>query len=229
MENEYRAPGFPITLPVLRDRRKPEWPRLRQLRAGAYVPSMNSHSIIPPCVIRKTAAARLVAVLGFSLAALVANPAAHAQDTTNASAKLRRGDQHFLRDLIQRTEQNLAVAKLAQSDATDSRVRQLARTLTERDQELDRALTQFADSHRFVAGIPADSRWKWTDELRKASAAEYDRKFLVRAIDAHEELLGALKDAADDAKDPVLRDIAQSHVAQYKDIVDQAEKLKGSL
>ncbi len=174
-------------------------------------------------------ATRLLAVLGLVVAGMAAGPRAHAQDATAPATELRRGDQHFIRDLIQRTEQNLAAAKLAQSDAADPRVRRFAASLAEQDQDLDRALTALASAHHFVTGLPAESRWKWTDELRKASANDFDRKFLGRAIDAHEELLGALKDAADDATDPVLRDIAKSRVSQYKQIVDQAEELKGSL
>ncbi|HTL67472.1 MAG TPA: DUF4142 domain-containing protein [Lacunisphaera sp.] len=191
--------------------------------------AMNIRPARSPFVTAKMSVTRLAIVIGFSVAALAGIPAVRAQTATDASSELRRGDQHFLRDLIERTEQNLAAAKVAQSDAGDPRVRRFAASLADRDQDLDRELTGFANAHHFVSGIPAASRWKWSDELRKRSGSEFDRKFLGRAIDAHEELLGALKDAADDAKDPALRAIAQSRVSQYKQMVEQAEELKGSL
>lgn len=165
----------------------------------------------------------------FATVALIMCTPASGQEVRIASTDLRRGDQHFLRDLLPRTEQNLAAAKLAQAQATDPQVRQFAAATVTSDESLQHELNEFAQAHGFTAGISERFRSKWTEELDGKTGADFDRKYMGRAIDSHEELLGALKDAADDAKDQTLRNIARRHVQEYKEIVDRAEKLKSSL
>lgn len=92
-----------------------------RLRNRAIVPAMNFRPAHSPFVAAKMSLTRLALALRFSVAALAGNPAVRAQTATAASPQLRRGDQHFLRDLIERAGQHLAAAKVAQSDASDPR------------------------------------------------------------------------------------------------------------
>lgn len=192
----------------------------RGIGVGMNTPHANPHLF--PTVRRALGLAA-----GFALAFL---SVAQARDPSVASsAGLRTGDQHLLRNLMERTEQNLAAAELAQNQAHNPQIRRFAGTLAERDEALKRALDGFAGTHDFVAGITAQERSKWTDELRTTRSSAFDGKYLGRAIDSHEELLGALKETADDADSAQLRSLAQHHVRQYSDLVDEAEELKGSL
>jgi putative membrane protein len=142
--------------------------------------------------------------------ALAWSAPAAAQATGAGQGQTGRSGQvtNDLRDAIQKlhatNQAEVQLAKSAQSQARSESVKQFARTMEKEHQEGDRKLQQTAGQLGIELEGDAyqqalEDHRKKADELKKRRGEQFDSAFMMQMVDAHDDAIDLVHDAAEDA------------------------------
>ncbi|RZI85892.1 MAG: DUF4142 domain-containing protein [Rubrivivax sp.] len=150
---------------------------------------------------------------------------------TAATAMLSASEKQFLTDAATGGQYELAVAQLAQSQASDSSVKSYAAMLVNDHTVANQKLQQLAQRHNVVlpTRLPPDKQ-KVIDKLTKATGAEFDRQFVqVVGLHDHKTDIGLFEKASREAKDTEVREFASSTLPTLRAHLSAAQNLPASV
>lgn len=136
------------------------------------------------------------------------------------------GDAQFLQEAGQNAEAEIALASLAQKQATDQRVKSLADIL-KRDHEAARTeLQKLAKSRKAELTAMTVGRLATYNRLEKLSGADFDREWVTAIIELHRDTRG-LFSRASRSSDVEVKAFATLQATNLEDHLKRAKALQG--
>jgi putative membrane protein len=146
---------------------------------------------------------------------------------TKKDDKLARGDRKFIQEAAEGGMFEVEVAKLAESKATDSNVKNFAHTLVEEHTAANNELVQLANAKKVeLPAAPPRGKRKDIEKLGKKSGAEFDQDFIREVgIKDHEKDIKKFEKASGSVKDADLKAWVDKTLPHLRQHLAQAQKL----
>jgi putative membrane protein len=150
------------------------------------------------------------------------------RDTTSSKDKLSWGDRHFVTKAADGGKDEVAIAQLAATQASNSEVKAFAQKLVDDHTKVNEELTGIAQQKN-VKLENDDDHDRSYKRLAKKSGMEFDRDFVEHMIDDHEKDIKMFEKAAKDAKDSEVRAFASKHVDHLREHLKIAQGLRATV
>jgi len=158
------------------------------------------------------------------------NTMAPGGDTTHySSTPLEKADGHFVVNAADGGMTEVAASQLAQSSATDQRIKDFANMMVNDHTKAGDQLKKLAAAKNLV--VPAtisDKNQKNIDDLSKKTGTDFDKAYVNMMLKDHKKVVDMFKKEGDDAKDPDLKSwvnstlpTLQMHLDSIKAIADK--------
>ncbi|MBO9640841.1 DUF4142 domain-containing protein [Siphonobacter aquaeclarae] len=122
------------------------------------------------------------------------------------------------------------LGKLAQQKSASAKVKEFGAMMEKDHTQANDKLKAIADAKSIILpGRLDESGQKHFDELSKLSGKEFDKKYINLMVDDHEEDLKLFNKAAQDAKDPDLKNFATDVSGKVQEHLNHVKQLKSSL
>lgn len=159
-------------------------------------------------------------------------PATSAPNGSNSTAAASAATRTYaaaaaLGDLLEIDTSKIALVKSSSAD-----VKAFARAMIQQHGEIARKFRAAIMKNHLAISLPSmldDKHRQAADELRKAAAGDFDRKYLVLQVHAHEEALQLHQLYARNGDNPVLRDEASSIAKIVQDHINHLQALTQKL
>lgn len=164
-------------------------------------------------------------------------PVNQAQDTTGAAvgsmsaATMGSHDTGaFVSNLVQGNMYEIQAAKIAEQKSKNADVKAFAKMMVADHTKLGNEAKPVIAKSGQTAPSDLDQRRKgFLDNLKAASAADFDKTYMDQQVSAHDETLTLLQGYAKDGSDAGLKQVAQKAIPIVQKHDDQAKKLQSKL
>jgi putative membrane protein len=147
----------------------------------------------------------------------------------SGSSSLSRDDANFLREAIQSGVAEVRLGELAQQRAQDPSLKSFGEMLVADHKKANEELRRLAEQKQLSIPMEISSKDQaMLDRLSSLEGARFDRVWERDTVDAHEKAIKAFKHAADNSKDPDIRDFAQKTLPTLEQHLREAKQLKSS-
>lgn len=170
----------------------------------------------------RTVALALAGFLGVALTADAAGPRArqvYARNLTSgfaaeplAANDLRPVERAFMTKALETARQQLRLAEVGVSQATNSEVRSYAQQLITDYRALHDSLEALLRRKGGIAGAPVGGTSETYQKLAETTAPSFDREFIRTAAQATDDALALFEQVAADAKDTDIRELAAAEL-----------------
>jgi putative membrane protein len=162
-----------------------------------------------------------------------ANRAAAATDTTaNRTGSWTDGQIFAFASAANNGE--IAEGKLAQTRATNAKVKAFARQMVTDHQAMLNELKTFAKNHNITADstrndvtdLTKDARDELKDLTDKAKGADWDKDFMDKEIDGHKKVLDKLQEAERSTTNPQFKEMLTKAIGKVQEHLTKAQDIK---
>jgi putative membrane protein len=180
-------------------------------------------------------------VLGISLAASVVACGGDDRANENTAAGRDAGaavgtagagaDRDFIQDQLEDGQAEISLGKVASERATHPQVKQFAQMMVRDHQMAGDELRQVATAANVQvtpAAEPDGDHKDAQEELAKLSGNEFDRKYMDKMVDEHEEAVNELEKKAD-AENAQVRQWATKTLPKVRQHLEQAKQIQQTL
>jgi putative membrane protein len=139
-------------------------------------------------------------------------------------------DRNFVNDMIADNYAELELARLAQTKATDRRVKEFAAVMIRDHQKTDAELKTVATQANVDTSDADMNEFKDAhDRLAKLSGGEFDREYIKQMVDDHENAVNEAEDKADGGGNDHIKQWAAKSLPTLKKHLEQAKEIQTSL
>lgn len=138
------------------------------------------------------------------------------------SLQLSRSDRRFVDKLAKLGAEEVALSRLATTQAARPDIRNFAQELVTAHEKVNAELSKLASSKGLMLPTDETNLAKWS----KKSAKDFDEDYLEKMIDAHEDSVDLLSSHADKSDDPELAAFARMHLPAMQEHLQKAKDLK---
>jgi putative membrane protein len=166
-----------------------------------------------------------------ALFALAFHPAyAQTQAPTRGKPDLARADRQAIENLAQSDMAEVQAGKLGAQKATHPEVKKFAQHMADEHGKFLEAGRSLAQSKGVKFPTEPERKQKsMLKDMQDWKADEFDRKFMDKMVDAHEDALKVAQKAVKDAKDPDVRAHAEKAAPAIREHLAQARQLKDAV
>ena len=153
------------------------------------------------------------------------NPAAVGTAGTGAP------DADFIEEQLVDGNKEVELGRLAQQKASNPEVREFAQMMVQDHTQAGDELKQIASKHNIqppTAG-DRDAHADLQEKLTNASGAEFDREYIDAMVDDHEKAVNDVKDKAEDADNPEVKQWAAKTLPTLQQHLDRAKQIQQTL
>jgi putative membrane protein len=147
--------------------------------------------------------------------------ASRASDTSTLS----RSDRRFVTKAVELNNEEVRLSELAAQQATNPEVRSFAQQLVNEHSQVGTELSAIANRKGVIAD-PSDYDQRATSKLSKKTGVEFDKAYLDKMADAHEDAVDLFEKAAKNAKDPEVQAFAAKQLPTLKEHQQHAKVLE---
>ncbi|ACB73331.1 DUF4142 domain-containing protein [Opitutus terrae] len=140
----------------------------------------------------------------------------------SGSLQLSRGDRRFVDKLAKLGMEEVALSKLATTQAARPDIRNFAQELVAAHEKVNAELSKLASSKGLMLPTDETNLAKWS----KKSAKDFDEDYLEKMIDAHEDSIDLLSSHAEKSDDAELASFARMHLPAMQEHLQTAKNLK---
>lgn len=151
------------------------------------------------------------------------------ESSSSSSKKLSWGDRRFVTKAADDGMEEVQLAQLAAQQATNPEVKQFAQQMAEQHQQVNSQLMSIAESKNVKIDKDDETKSREYKRLSKASGSDFDREFVERMVDDHEKDIKLFEKAANNAKDPEIRQFASSTLDHLRQHLTQVQQLQQSI
>jgi len=128
-----------------------------------------------------------------------------------SSTPLEKADGNFVVDAADGGMTEVAASQLAQSSATDDRVKNFANMMVQDHTKAGDQLKKLAAAKSLtLPATPSNKHQKAIDDLGKKTGKDFDKAYVKMMLDDHKKVVDMFKKEANDAKDSDLKTWATS-------------------
>jgi putative membrane protein len=141
-----------------------------------------------------------------------------------------RSDASTSRFLVRAANSGMAEVKasqLATDRSTRTAVKQIANTMIEDHQKANDRVKELARMRNIA--LPdslSESKKRRYDDLVEEKNSDFDRSYVNRMIDDHEDAIDLFEDAVDDVRDADVREFAQNTLPKLRNHLDMLRNIK---
>jgi len=149
---------------------------------------------------------------------------AKADSTPNGTAKLSRGDRKFIEEAAKGGMAEVQLGKLAAEKAQNPQVKQFGQRMVDDHTKANSQLQQIASTKN--VSLPQDvdrSHRREYERLQKLSGADFDREYMKHMVSDHKKDVKEFQKTAKSAKDPDLKNFAQTTLPTLEEHLRQAQ------
>jgi putative membrane protein len=171
----------------------------------------------------------VIGLAGLSVAATQGGPQQTQAQAPNAT--LSKDDADFYEDATQGGLLEVKLGQLAVKNATNEDVRKFAQRMIDDHTKLNTQLAQIGHQKKGIT-VPSaldKKHQKEVDKLAQHTGAKFDREYMSRMVDDHENDVKAFDKEARDGKDPDLKQLAASTLPTLQDHLTQAKEIEARL
>ena len=179
------------------------------------------------------------ALLSLAAAAPLAVQAAGTADNTSGKTAnagmaetkntLSSDDKKFIEKASQGGMAEVQMGKLAQQKAQSAQVKQFGERMAKDHASANDKLTQIASQKGVAPASDMDSSAKREyDKLQKLSGAEFDREYMKTMVSDHEKDVKEFQSEAKSAKDPEVKNFAQSTLPTLEEHLKMAKQAEAA-
>jgi len=140
---------------------------------------------------------------------------------------LSSAGRNFVDQVQQQTAAERALATVARDESTNKSIKQYADMMIKDDTQSLQKLSDLEQKYKLKEPAASDAaQSKEVEQLKRSSRRTLDKEFLKLSTDDEDKLLKAVKDEANSAADPDLRDYANNLLPVLENEVKAAEKLQ---
>lgn len=145
--------------------------------------------------------------------------------------KLAEGDQEFLEQAAQNGLAEQSAGRLAQTKASDPRVRDYAQRLIDDHAGMGAELRALATSKEYTPPNEPSMLHKGKELLiANLGDNDFDRRFVSQiGVEAHESTIRLFEEASRESRDPDVKAFATKHLPMLREHLRIAQTLKGSV
>ena len=146
------------------------------------------------------------------------------------AAKLVKSDLQFLREAAGAGKAEVTLGNLAVERAKSPEVRQFAQRMVEDHSRANDQLMDLAKSKKakVSATVPSEAKSVY-ERLGQLSGDDFDRAYIKDMVNDHENAFSKFQDAAQNAKNPDVKQFAANLVPTLQDHLKQARQIESSL
>jgi putative membrane protein len=167
--------------------------------------------------------------------ALAAAAPAFAQSQSKKGS-VSKQDQQYFRDIAQANMAEVQAGKVAQQQASNPQVKEFAEHMVQDHGRMIQEQEQMAGAKGVqMPKQPKKEQQAALDKLKKAEGAQFDKAYMSQMVKDHEKALKTVQQAAKNAKDPQVKQMAQKaepdiekHLQMAKQLSDSASAGGGS-
>ncbi|MEO7978500.1 DUF4142 domain-containing protein [Flavobacterium sp.] len=139
----------------------------------------------------------------------------------------KEDDSEFLVDAAEIDLAEIEIGKLAQQKSTNAGVKSLGKMLIDAHEKSAADVKALAATRNFSlpTSVTEDGKEEY-DKLNKETGADFDKKFVETAIDAHEKAIDKFKIAAENANDAEIKAWASKNVNSLREHLQHAKMVK---
>lgn len=138
--------------------------------------------------------------------------------------QLTRFERGFLKEAAKSSRSGLDAAQIAVDKATDEDVKSYARNIISEHGQLIQQLQQVA-SNKGV-DLPPDKDVRLEKKMTQTSADNFDREFIKAMVKEHKEDVSRFEEATRKAKDPDVKQFAESALPSLRQNLQTAQSLQ---
>ena len=147
--------------------------------------------------------------------------------TTSAdSSMLTRADRRFVTKAAELNAEEIRLSEMAAQQATNPEVRSYAQQLVNDHTTTGTELTGIANRKGLEAIEREDYDHRAATKLGKKSGADFDKAYLEKMADAHEDVIELFDKASRNVKDPELQSFASKMLPKLREHEQHAKSLE---
>jgi putative membrane protein len=149
---------------------------------------------------------------------------AKADSTPNGTAKLSHGDRKFIEEAAKGGMAEVQLGKLAAEKAENPQVKQFGQRMVDDHTKANSQLQQLASTKNVQ--LPQDidrSHRREYERLQKLSGTDFDREYMKHMVSDHKKDVKEFQKTAKSAKDPDLKNFAQTTLPTLEEHLRQAQ------
>lgn len=153
-----------------------------------------------------------------------------ANETKFDSIDSKEDDSQYLVDQAAINLEEIEVGKLAQTKSTNAEVKKFGKMLVDEHTKSASEVSALAKTKNFTlpTSLSEDGQDKY-NKLNEKTGVDFDKKFADMMVDGHEKAIDKMKKAAENAKDPDVRQWASNSIPVLTTHLEHAKVLKESL
>lgn len=168
----------------------------------------------------------LLAATGSFAADTPTSSRASTDRSVSEAGQLTRGDRRFVDKLAKLGMEEVALSKIAAERASNAEVRTFAQELVTAHEKVNSELSRLASSKGV---IPAASEQPNLDKWARKDASDFDKDYLDKMIDAHEDSIDLLESNARKSQDTELASFSRTNLPAIQEHLLKAKNLKSQL
>ena len=144
-----------------------------------------------------------------------------------------RADRATSRFLVRAANSGMAevkMAELASERATRADIKDVAKTIINDHQNANSQVKSLAGQRGIALPDSAsDSKRRRYDDLSDERGADFDKQYVNRMIDDHEDDIDMFEDAIEDVRDPEVRNFAQNTLPRLRNHLEMLRQVKDKM
>lgn len=152
------------------------------------------------------------------------------KQTTSREAKTPRGDQKFVKEVLEDGMAEVQLGKLAQQRASSDAVKQFGERMATDHAKAGDELKQLASQKGIEVPTALDrGHQRLYDHLSKLSGADFDRAYMKEMVKDHDKDVKAFQKEANSGSDPDIKAWASKTLSTLQDHQQQAKQVQASV
>ena len=151
---------------------------------------------------------------------------------TAATTTVRRDQRHGKRQMATANSgmAEVKMAELASERATRADIKDVAKTIINDHQNANSQVKSLAGQRGIALPDSAsESKRRRYDDLRDERGADFDKQYVNRMIDDHEDDIDMFEDAIEDVRDPEVRNFAQNTLPRLRNHLEMLRQVKDKM
>jgi putative membrane protein len=145
---------------------------------------------------------------------------------SNDGSNLARADRRFVTKAAELNTEEVRLSELAAQQATNPEVRSFAQQLVTEHTQASTELSSLASRKGLSATTRDDFDQRAVTKLGKKSGSDFDKAYLDKMVDAHEDAVDLFDKASRNAKDPELQAFASKMLPKLREHQQHARSLE---
>jgi len=146
--------------------------------------------------------------------------------SSSDSSTLARADRRFVTKAAELNTEEVRLSELAAQQATNPEVRSFAQQLVNEHTAATTELSGIASRKGLEAMGREDYDQRAATKLGKKSGADFDKAYVEKMVDAHEDAIDLFDKASRNAKDPELQSFASKMLPKLREHEEHAKSLE---